>query len=290
MSDNDLLKIAKEGGLEPPGSDDGSVAEPRVPPTSHPNSRFILAMLGVLPWVGALISASLSRWGEHEQDKTNAFFGQWLQEHENRLKELEDVARRIVDQATRAGVQAQERLDSEAYLPLVRQGFRVWDRCETAEKRELVRRVLTNAACDSLCDDDFVRRFIEWIDDYNELHFRVMRILYKAPGSTRQAIWDDLHGGSVREDSEKADLFKLLIRDLSTGSVIRQERPTDAQGNFYKKRPRARSPGSSIMKSAFDDAEPYVLTELGKAFVHYALNEVVPKIGGPTRSHAEEQE
>jgi hypothetical protein len=33
------------------------------------------------------------------------------------------------------------------------------------------------------------------------------------------------------------------------------------------------------MKSAFDNDEPYELTELGKYFVHYTMDEVVPRIG-----------
>ncbi len=33
-------------------------------------------------------------------------------------------------------------------------------------------------------------------------------------------------------------------------------------------------------ESAFEDTKPYVLTELGKQFVHYTMNEVVPRIGG----------
>ena len=33
------------------------------------------------------------------------------------------------------------------------------------------------------------------------------------------------------------------------------------------------------MESAFDDKKPYVLTGLGTQFVHYAMNEIVPKIG-----------
>jgi hypothetical protein len=33
------------------------------------------------------------------------------------------------------------------------------------------------------------------------------------------------------------------------------------------------------MKSAFDDEEPYELTELGKQFVHYVFSEVVQRIG-----------
>jgi hypothetical protein len=32
------------------------------------------------------------------------------------------------------------------------------------------------------------------------------------------------------------------------------------------------------MESAFEDTKPYVLTELGKQFVHYTMNEVVTRI------------
>lgn len=276
MSDGELLKAAREADLEPELAE-AIVDVSRKDGSSNANRRFLLAMLGVLPWVGVIISASVSRWSEHEQDKTNAMFRAWLDEHETRFREVEDVARSMTSQAHAAGPVAEARLNSEDFLPLVRQGFRVWDRSETSDKRELVRRVLTNAACDSLCSDDFVRRFIEWIDHYNELHFKVVRELYRAPRSTRSEIWEAIHAAQVREDSAEADLFKLLIRDLTTGQVIRQARDTDAAGNFIKKRP-ARSQPSRTMKSAFDDKEEYVLTDLGKNFVHYALNEVVPKL------------
>jgi hypothetical protein len=33
------------------------------------------------------------------------------------------------------------------------------------------------------------------------------------------------------------------------------------------------------MASAFDDDKEYELTELGKQFVFYTMNEIVPKIG-----------
>jgi hypothetical protein len=33
------------------------------------------------------------------------------------------------------------------------------------------------------------------------------------------------------------------------------------------------------MESTFEDTKPYVLTELGKEFVHYTMNEVVTRIG-----------
>ena len=34
------------------------------------------------------------------------------------------------------------------------------------------------------------------------------------------------------------------------------------------------------MAIPFDDEKPYVLTELGKQFVHYTMNEIVPRIAG----------
>ena len=33
------------------------------------------------------------------------------------------------------------------------------------------------------------------------------------------------------------------------------------------------------MESAFDDTKPYVLTELGKEFVHYVMEDVAPQLG-----------
>ena len=102
------------------------------------------------------------------------------------------------------------------------------------------------------------------------------------PESWRNALRhlaDDSRGRGAGRLAE-ADLFRLLIRDLSTGGVIRQERETTADGDFYKKRPAQKS-SSRLAKSSFDDVEPYVLTSLGKDFVHYALTEVVLKLEAP---------
>jgi hypothetical protein len=93
----------------------------------------------------------------------------------------------------------------------------------------------------------------------------------------------------VREDSAEADLFKLLVHDLSTGHVIRQHREKDYNGNFIKKEPhrKGRGEASRAMTSAFDDDKQYELTELGKQFVHYTMNEIVPRIAASTASAAE---
>ena len=86
--------------------------------------------------------------------------------------------------------------------------------------------------------------------------------------------------GVVREDSADADLYKLLIRDLSTGGIIRQHREVDRFGNFIQKpvqrRPKGSGPKPPV--SAFDENEGYDLTGLGQQFVHYAMSELPLRI------------
>ncbi len=143
----------------------------------------------------------------------------------------------------------------------------------------MLRNLLANAASCSMTSDDVIRLFIEWISKYSEAHFKVVSCVYSHSGITRAEIWQKIHGEAVREDSAEADLFKVIIRDLSMGSVIRQHREVDYHGNFIPK-PRKPRGSSSGYKSAFDDEEQYELTDLGKQFVHYTMNEIVPKITG----------
>ena len=107
---------------------------------------------------------------------------------------------------------------------------------------------------------------------------KVIRQIYRHPGITRGGIWDNISADRPREDSAQADVYRLLIRDLSTGGVIRQHREKDASGQFIKKSTRGRSRSSGVMTSAFEDTEPYELTELGRQFVHYTMDEVTPRI------------
>jgi hypothetical protein len=104
-----------------------------------------------------------------------------------------------------------------------------------------------------------------------------MREIFKNPGITRRQIWANIHGEFPRDDSSEADLFRLLIGDLSVGRIIRQHRDTNYSGQFLAK-PRSRAPSSGTMKSAFDDEEPYELTELGKQFVHYVFSDIIKRI------------
>jgi hypothetical protein len=119
--------------------------------------------------------------------------------------------------------------------------------------------------------------FLDWL--------AVSRQIYSNRGTTRYEIWDQVHGEFPREDAAEADLFRMLIRDLSTGGVIRQERETNQYGQFLRKsRPKSKNPPSTTMESAFEDTKPYVLTGLGEQFVHYTMNEVVTRIEPPAAS------
>ena len=60
--------------------------------------------------------------------------------------------------------------------------------------------------------------------------------------------------------------------------VIRQHREVDYYGRFVKPQIK-RSTKSNTYASALDEEKQYELTELGKQFVHYTMNEIVPKLG-----------
>ncbi len=244
--------------------------------------RFVVsAALGSFPWIGGVISAAVALQAEGGQDQLSELQKLWLKEHEEKIKKLGLTLGQMLERFDSLGEEIEQRIQSEDYLTLVRKGFRTWDQVETEEKRELIRKLLTNAGGTKFCQDDLVRQFIDWINQYHEAHFKVIREIHRDPGVTRGRIWEAIHGDQPREDSAEADLFKLLIRDLSTGSVIRQDRPTNAYGQFVtkKKENTPRGHASTVLKSAFDDVEPYVLTELGQQFVHYTMNELVTRIG-----------
>jgi len=242
--------------------------------------RFLMAALSGIPWVGGFLSATAALAADRDQQKVNELQQEWLDEHRQKLSDLARSLVDIVERLESLGEEIQRRVESEEYLALVRRAFRTWDQAETGEKRHLVRNLLMNAGGSTLCPDDLIRLFIQWIDYYHEAHFAVIRAVYKAPGSTRAEMWDGVHGETVREDSAEADLFRLLVRDLSMGSVIRQHRDTTGDGQFVKKLPVRTRKGfaARTMKSAFDDVEQYELTELGSQFVHYTMNEIVPRI------------
>jgi hypothetical protein len=234
----------------------------------------------LIPVVGSVLSAAASTWSEHEQEKFNQFLKQWIKMLEDEVREKAQTVLEIMSRLDMHDEEIAKRISSDEYQSILRKGFREWSAAESESKRVLFRNILANAAASKVVSDDVVRLFLDWLKNYSEIHFAVVSKIYNNQGITRRRIWAALDRAPVREDSADADLFRLLIRDLSTGGLIRQHRETDYDGNFIKK-PTRKVPGqtsSSTTKSSFDDQDTYELTELGDQFVHYAMTDLPPKI------------
>jgi hypothetical protein len=234
------------------------------------------AIGGAIPFAGGFISAAAGVWSENEQDKINIFFHNWLQMLKDELKEKQETIIEIMARLDLQDEKTIQRIESKEYQSLLRKTFREWSGAEDESKRVYIRNILSNAAATNVTSDDVVRMFIDWINIYSIMHFQVIAAIFNENGISRGSIWRKIGKGSVREDSADADLYKLLFRDLSTGSVIRQHRETDYYGNFVKKSlPKSKS---NTLKSAFDENDLYELTELGKQFVHYAMTDLPVRI------------
>jgi hypothetical protein len=196
-------------------------------------ARFAMAVLGgAIPLLGGAVSGAGSAWSESEQDHFNRVAASWLQMQKDEIKEIGVTIAEILTRIDLNDENVRKRIESPEYLGLLKKSFRDWSAAESEEKRILIRNLLTNAAVNRICTDDVVRLFIQWIDYYSETHFKVIRHVYKNEGCTRAEMWQGIDGKRVREDSAEADLFKLLIHDLSTGHVVRQHRAKDYYGNY----------------------------------------------------------
>jgi hypothetical protein len=259
-------------------------SELTVPPPSKKRraaEKFLLAAVGAIPWVGGFLAAAASIRDDVEGERRDDLQTKWLAEHQKKINQLGDTLREIEERFAGLGDGIDDRIQSEEFLGLVRGAFRAWDEADTEEKRRYAANLIINSAGTRVCSDDVVRLFIDWLELYHEAHFAVIREIYKNPGSTRFEIWSTTYGEALpREDSAEADLFRLMVRDLSTGGVIRQERDTNALGQFVRRQPvRSGRTAQTTMESAFEDTKPYVLSDLGKQFVHYTMNEVVTRVG-----------
>jgi hypothetical protein len=239
-----------------------------------------LAALGSIPWVGGVLAATATFKFDEAGVRQDNLRNQWLEEHHQKLGLLRGTLSEVFNRIQGLGEEINDRLESQEYLGLIRKAFREWDQADTEEKQRLIVQLVTNAAGVRICSDDILRLFLDWIEVYHEAHFAVIREVHKNEGPTRYDIWTAVYGKDIpRDDSAEADLYKMLIRDLSTGGVIRQARETDSSGRFRKKTsPPRRLTSTGVMESAFEDTKQYVLTELGKQFVHYTMNELVTRL------------
>jgi hypothetical protein len=217
--------------------DDAPSSEP--PDESARKNRAIRAGFniasGMIPFLGGALSAAASAWSEREQEKVNDFLRQWLKMLEDELREKAQTVLEIMSRLDLQDDKIADRVASREFQGLVRKAFRDWAAVESEEKRKLVRNILTNAASTAVVSDDVIRMFLDWLKQYSETHFSVIGAVYNRTGITRGGIWAQIGRQRVAENSADADLFRLLIRDLSTGGIIRQHRETDYAGNFMAK-------------------------------------------------------
>ncbi|KZL24621.1 hypothetical protein [Pseudovibrio sp. WM33] len=237
------------------------------------------ALAGAVPFAGGALSAVVSAWSDHEQEQVNLLLQQWIEMLREELKEKEKTIIEIMARLDLNDQKVKDRVESDKYQAILKKAFRNWSRIDSEDKRQKVRNILSHSASTKLASDDVVKLFIDWFESYSDFHFEVIGEIYRKGPIGRGSIWSNLGRSPVREDSAEADLYKLLIRDLSTGGVIRQHRETDYYGNFIKPKPtRGTGNRSNTMKSSFDNTEDYVLTELGKQFVHYAMTEITARV------------
>jgi|HubBroStandDraft_1064217.scaffolds.fasta_scaffold515506_2 hypothetical protein len=108
-----------------PVNDDAQVALARY--LSGPNyekyARFIFAILASIPWVGSVFAASAALHGEREQGQVNLLMYRWVEEHEHAYRRLEQTVAKMVERLEQIGEPAQERLQDEQFLGLVRRGL-----------------------------------------------------------------------------------------------------------------------------------------------------------------------
>lgn len=236
---------------------------------------------GVIPFAGGVLSAISASWSEHNQEKMNEFLKYRQLMLENELKEQWETIQQVILKIDELKVDVSERIKSAEFQSLVQRCFNNWSGINSKSKKEYVKNILVNAAATTISSDDVIRLFIDWLNQYSDLHFQVIACIYKNPnGISRGQIWQNIGKSAVREDSAEADLYKRLIRDLSTGGIIRQYRPTDHNGN-YRTMPNTKSKpfhSSGTLESAFETTKQYMLTDLGQQFVHYTMNEISIKI------------
>lgn len=244
--------------------------------------RFVLAAMSSIPWVGGVIGGMAALDAEKDQGKINEFQRLWLREHEGRIRELISTIGDILERLDGFGEEVQQRIESPEYLQLVKKTFRAWDQADTEDKKQMLKKLITNAGAITLCPDDLVRLFISWIERYHESHFKVIKEVYQNAPITKGNIWDRIHPeGRPRDDSPEAGLFGYLMRELNMGGIIHLNRQTNAYGQTLRsQRTPSRSSSSDVMESPFEDSKEWVLTPLGKEFVHYVMEDVVPQIEG----------
>ena len=130
-----------------------------------------LAALSSIPWIGGVFAAGWTYKMRENEIIHDDLVERWLQEHTDKLRLLREALEAVVDRLGNLGDEIDARIESPDYLGLLRKAFRQWDNADTEEKRQLVIKLITNAAGTRMVSDDVLRLFLDWIDRYHEVHF-----------------------------------------------------------------------------------------------------------------------
>ncbi len=87
--------------------------------------KFMLAVLGSIPWIGGFLSAAASYKAEEGPLRQDALQTQWLEEHYSKIVSLKETLHEIERRFEILGAAIDERIQSEEYLGLVRKAFRL---------------------------------------------------------------------------------------------------------------------------------------------------------------------
>ncbi|MEI1279647.1 hypothetical protein V6Z05_15060 [Leptospira venezuelensis] len=183
--------------------------------------RVILNLLGGVPVVGSAFSAGAGAWSETEQARINKLLETWLKIQAEEVEKIAITLTEVFNKLDLHDPVIEDRIASDGYLNLIKKVYRDWSAGESEKKRFYLRNLLTNAAASQITPDTVISLFIDWVSRFSELHLDLISLIYQNKGITRFKMWQSLYGEQVREDSAEADLFKLVVHDLSIGHVIR---------------------------------------------------------------------
>src|SRR5687767_14938354 len=94
---------------------------------------------GLVPFAGGIFSAAAGAWSEHEQEKVNNFFRQWIKMLEDELKEKEKTILEIMARLDIHDEKIAQRIQSQEYQSLLKKTFREWSGAESETKRQYIR-------------------------------------------------------------------------------------------------------------------------------------------------------
>src|SRR5690606_28624881 len=83
-------------------------------------ARGALQIAGMAPYIGGILSAAAGAWSEHEQEKVNKFFEQWLKMLQDEFREKEQTIVEILARLDLQDENVKQRIESPQYQSLIR--------------------------------------------------------------------------------------------------------------------------------------------------------------------------